>query len=93
MCDFHVSSRKAREWAAGRYVNDVRPVFMRVTSDGQLDPTDSYSDEWIGTPIGKPIETLGGDGTRVIGIFGRRAAILDAVGLVLEAEAGADLDN
>jgi hypothetical protein len=73
----------ALEVVAGRYVNAVRPIFMRLTAEGQLDMADSYPAEWIGTPEGKQIETLGGSNRPVIGIYGRRAAILDAVGLLL----------
>ncbi len=68
---------------ADKYVNALRPVFMKLIDDGQLDPADSYSGQWIGSPKGRPIRTLGGDGRKVIGIYGRRALILDAVGLVL----------
>jgi hypothetical protein len=67
-----------------RYVNAVRPVFMRIKPDGQLDPADSYSGEWIGTPTGRATRTLGDGRSKVIGICGRGAAVLDAVGLVTE---------
>lgn len=74
----------ALEVDAAKYVNAIRPVFMRIGPDGRLDSTDSYKGEWAGTPTGRPVRTLDGHGAKVIGIVGRRAAVLDAVGLVLE---------
>ena len=76
----------ALEVDAGEYVNAVRVVFVRIDAQGRLDPKDSYKSEWIGAPSGRPTRTLGGDGSKIIGVCGRRAAILDAVGLVLEAK-------
>jgi len=69
---------------AGKLVHAVRVVFMRLKPDGQLDPSDSYKSDWIGASAGGPAKTLGGDGKKVIGLHGRRGAVLDAVGLVLE---------
>ncbi len=69
---------------AGKYVNAVRPVFMRIKPDGSLDPDDSYRGEWIGSPTGKTVRTVNRSGKKVIGICGRRAAVLDSVGLVVE---------
>jgi hypothetical protein len=68
---------------ADRFVNAVQVVFMRLSSDGRLEPTDSYTGPWIGQPTGREPVSLGGTGAAVIGVHGRRAAILDAVGLVL----------
>ena len=67
---------------AKRFVNALQLVFMRVKSDGRLDPTDSYTTEWIGLPTGRPTQTLGGSGAPIIGIYGRHGAILNALGLV-----------
>jgi len=74
----------ALEIDAPKYVSAVRIVFMRLGADGRLDPKDSYPSEWIGTPSGKPTRTVGGSGKKVIGLQARRAAVLDAVGLVME---------
>lgn len=65
------------------FVRAIQVVFYRVSDDGKLDPADSYTSEWIGHPAGKPVKAIDGRGAKVIGIQGRRAAILDAVGLVL----------
>jgi len=74
----------ALEIDAPKYISAVRVLFMRLGADGRLDPNDSYKSDWIGTPSGKPTRTVGGDGRKVIGIQARRAAVLDAVGLVVE---------
>lgn len=66
------------------YVDAVRPVFMKVGTDG-LDSTDSYEGDWIGTP-GDSVTRLTGDGAKVTGFHGRGAAVLDAVGLVVKPE-------
>jgi hypothetical protein len=69
---------------AGEYVDAVALVFMRLNPDGGLDPGDRYTSEWIGTPTGSDPRTLGDGSAKVIGIAGRGAAVMDAVGLVLE---------
>ncbi|TVS16080.1 MAG: hypothetical protein EA424_14800 [Planctomycetaceae bacterium] len=69
---------------ADQYVDAVALVFMRLTPAGDLDPSDSYTSDWIGKPTGKPTRTIGGDGAKVIGICGRGAAVLDAIGLVID---------
>jgi hypothetical protein len=74
----------ALEVDADEYVDAVALVFMRRAPDGNLDPSDSYTSEWIGSPTGNPTRTISGEGTQVIGICGRGAAIMDAVGLVLD---------
>jgi hypothetical protein len=74
----------ALEVDAGQFVHAVRVVFMRITPNGQLDRDDAYTSDWLGSPSGGEPRTLGGKGEKVIGIRGRRAAILDAVGLVIE---------
>jgi hypothetical protein len=69
---------------APRYVSAVQIIFYRLKADGQLDPQDSYTSEWLGKPSGKAAPTVDGAGKKVIGIFGRRGAVLDALGLVFE---------
>lgn len=67
---------------APKYVSAIQLVFMRLGPDGRLDPSDSYTSEWLGASSGAPVQTLDGGGRKVVGIKGRRAAVLDAVGLV-----------
>ena len=69
---------------AGEYVDAVQPIFMRLRPDGKLDPADRYQGPWLGQPSGKPPRTIDGSGAKVIGIHGRGAAVLDAVGLVFD---------
>ena len=69
---------------APQYVSAVQIVFYRVKIDGQLDPSDAYTSEWLGKPSGKDAPTLNGAGKKTIGVFGRRGAVIDAVGLVFE---------
>ncbi|QDU51251.1 hypothetical protein [Gimesia panareensis] len=69
---------------APKYVSAVQIIFQRVKPDGQLDPSDAYTSEWIGKPSGKETPTVDGAGKKAIGIYGRRGAIIDALGLVFE---------
>lgn len=69
-----------------QFVTAVQVVFMRLSPDGRLDKTDSYTSDWIGEPSEKPPQTLGGTGAPVLGVYGRKAAVLDAVGLMLQGD-------
>jgi hypothetical protein len=69
---------------AATYVNGIRIIFMAIDKDGKLDPTDTYASQWIGKPGGKKSQTINPEGALVIGIHGRRAAVLDNIGLVVE---------
>ena len=66
------------------YVSAIQLVFQRVKIGGQLDSADSYTSPWIGKPSGNPPQSLDGKGKIVVGIFGRRGAIVDAIGLVFD---------
>ena len=69
---------------APKYVSAIQIVFHRVKTDGRLDPSDSYTSKLFGKPSGKPLQTLDGKGKKAVGIYGRRGAIIDALGLVFE---------
>ena len=71
---------------SGKYVNAVQVQFMRVTAEGQLDTEDTYNSVWFGQPNDSTPVQLGGTGDFVLGVYGRRAAILDAVGLVMASQ-------
>lgn len=64
-------------------VRAVRLAFMKIDGD-KLDTTDSYVSDWIGTPTGAEPVVLNGNGKPILGFCGRRAATIDAVGIVLE---------
>jgi hypothetical protein len=71
-----------------KFADAVKVIFFRVKPDGRLDPNDAFPSEWIGYPEGEEGKTLGGDGTRVIGIVNRQGAILNGVALVLDPAGG-----
>jgi len=70
--------------AADHYVYAIQPIFMNSRPFGKLDPADRYEGKWLGDPAGKDPKTIDGKGDKVIGIHGRGAAVLDAVGLVFQ---------
>lgn len=47
-----------------------KPIFMKITNKGGLDPTDSYEGAYVGGTGGSPA-TLGGDGNFIAGIHGK----------------------
>jgi hypothetical protein len=68
-------------------VRAVRVVFVRQAEDGALDKSDFYMSDWAGTTLdGKPT-TIGDGVTRVIGVHGRKGAVINAIGLVQEKPA------
>jgi hypothetical protein len=69
---------------AATYVNGIRIIFMAIDKDGKLDPTNTYTSKWLGKPAEKNTQTINPGGALVIGIHGRRAAVLDSIGLVVE---------
>ena len=70
---------------ADQFLIAIRVAFMRIDGN-HLDTKDSYVSDWIGHPTGRTPQTINGDGARVMGIHGRRMALMHAVGLVFEAE-------
>jgi len=58
----------------GFAVDGLSITFMKVV-DGKLDPKDSYESEWVGVPIGSNksdvAKKMAGDGTPIVGIFGK----------------------
>jgi clan AA aspartic protease (TIGR02281 family) len=65
---------------SGNRLDGFKIIFMRRKGN-QLDPADSYDSDWMGGTGGGETR-IGGDGKRVIGIFGRAGAEMDALGLV-----------
>lgn len=75
----------AMQVSGTKYVNAVRLAFMKLDDD-KLDMQDRYLSQWIGTPTSGSPKSLFSEGQRVLGLHGKRAAILDAIGLVFEAQ-------
>lgn len=62
-----------------------RVIWMRLSGDHLL-PYDHYESDWIGgCEEGAPVQ-MAGDGTPVLGLFGRADAEVDAAGLVIQAK-------
>lgn len=69
------------------YVNGIQITFMKIKSDGTLDPKDSYTSPWLGPhKVGTKEMKLGGDGRPVIGLVCYQTGALQALGLVMEAK-------
>jgi hypothetical protein len=64
-------------------VHAVRVVFVRQKPDGSLDPADTYTSDWLGAPAGNPPQTLTSGQSPILGIHGRKGAVIDALGLVV----------
>jgi hypothetical protein len=54
----------------GLTVDAFQVIFMRFR-DGQLDPDDSYSTNWLGDPRGGSPRDASGDGKLIVGVHGR----------------------
>lgn len=70
--------------SSDEFVDGLVLEFHRLTPDGDLDPADSYRSDPIGKVSDEP-RRLASQGRPVVGLYGRGGAVLDAVGLVLEA--------
>ena len=66
---------------SNEYVNAVQVVFARARGE-VVDPNDTYTSDWLGVTTGRPPQTIGCDGRRVVGIFGRQGLITNALGLM-----------
>ena len=66
---------------ASDFVDGLRLVFMKLTSEGTLDTQDSYLSDWIGIPSEKGVR-LERNGNLIIGLHGKGAAVLDSIGVV-----------
>ena len=71
---------------AADLVYAVKVVFMRQNADGSLDAADTYTSDWLGTPSGNAAQKLTSGDQPIVGIHGRKGAVMDAVGLVLAGE-------
>ncbi len=68
-----------------RFVSAIQLVFMKLGTDGQLDPKDSYTSAWLGhEKVGTTETKLGGDGRLVIGVSCQQGAIVNSMALVMD---------
>ncbi|HET6879304.1 MAG TPA: hypothetical protein VFI31_04085 [Pirellulales bacterium] len=75
------------------YVDALQLVFMRIKPDGQLDPDDSYTSDWLGVRGAGNTYVLTGNGMPVIGIYSRTGLILDALALVIDTKSKPSSDS
>ena len=68
---------------AGLWLDAFQIVFMRF-KDGQLDPEDSYTTDWLGDSRGGNARTATGEGKLVVGIHGRsNGRVVNSLGLLV----------
>jgi hypothetical protein len=68
-----------------KIVTAAQVVFMKQKADGTLDPADSYTSKWLGSPDEADKEgSLTGGGRKVIGMHLKHFGVVNAVALVLE---------
>ena len=85
---FAVGALKVR---SGLVVDGLALVYMRIRGD-KLDPSDTYTSDWVGGQGGNAPTLVSGKGRPAVGIFGGIGAELDRIGLMLD-EQGAVTDT
>ncbi|MHC4740981.1 MAG: hypothetical protein ACYS8Z_03665 [Planctomycetota bacterium] len=68
---------------AGEFVDGVTLEFMKLKDGRSLQLSDSYKADIIGRETTAAAKIIKSDGRLVIGLHGRGAAVMDAIGLVL----------
>jgi hypothetical protein len=76
-----VAAGKGPDDYSGTEVCGIRLIFMRLRPDLTLDVRDAYASGWIGDDTGE-VTRLGGDGAPIVGLHGRSAYRIDALGLI-----------
>jgi hypothetical protein len=64
----------------GAPISSIQLIFMRVNTDGSLDPTDSYRSAWYGANTGT--REIRSEGRAVVGVVGQLDPSLTSLGLV-----------
>jgi hypothetical protein len=67
--------------ASASDVIGLQPVYMRVR-DHDLDPNDTYADDWYGRSTPGTPSLLGGDGRSIVGLVGVADATVQALGVI-----------
>ena len=68
---------------SGLLIDGFEVIFMKIKGD-KLDPSDSYSSQWLGDTEGGSPKVLLSDGRIVLGIMGRAQREVNALALVVE---------
>jgi hypothetical protein len=68
---------------AGEFVDGIKLVFMKLNDDTSLQLSDSYQADTIGSATTSTPKIITSDGRIIIGFHGRRAAVMDAIGLAV----------
>jgi hypothetical protein len=69
-------------WAS-EFVDGIKLEFMKLNDDTSLQLSDSYKADTIGSATTSTAKIITSDGRLVVGFHGRRAAVMDAIGLAL----------
>lgn len=70
----------------GANADGLSLIYMKLDSDGDLDPTTAYESDWVGSKGGQASK-FGGNGIAVIGLAGRATSkAVTGLGLVLKVE-------
>jgi WD40 repeat protein/tRNA A-37 threonylcarbamoyl transferase component Bud32 len=64
----------------GKVIDALKVIFMRVAGN-RLDVNDSYESEWFGGKGGGE-SSLSGNGSLIVGVFGRHGQAIDSLGLI-----------
>lgn len=66
---------------SGHRIDGLRVIFMSLVH-GRLNPDDTYRSDWVGGRGGGPETIIGTNGLPVVGIYGKRGADVDSLGLI-----------
>lgn len=69
---------------APQFVTQLQLIYMKQRPDGSLDPADTKLSEWLGGAPQGDVKTISGDGKRIVGLHGKGAAVLDAIGILIQ---------
>ncbi|UCG48724.1 MAG: hypothetical protein JSU94_02895 [Phycisphaerales bacterium] len=68
---------------AGEFVDAITLEFMKLNDGASLQLSDSYKADTIGSATSGTAKTITSDGRLIVGLHGRRGAMIDAIGLVV----------
>lgn len=65
-------------------VQAIRIVFVAVSDSGELNKTDFYTSDWLGERSEQRPRTVGNGTRRILGIHGRRGAVINTLGVIID---------